>query len=106
MCLGTSHEEVVGMVCVVGGDFLTVSFSTGDMIDIPWANAQKIHLISDFVHISYGPHQERSGWVISCDGSELCYAEEVLQTPEFETVTIEVHFQQFEGFIYSNYHCL
>ena len=94
------------MVRVVGGDLLTISFSTEDMIDIPWANAQKIHLISDFVHISNGPHQGHSGWVISCDGSKLCCIEEVLKPPEFKTITIEVCFQQIEGFIYSNYHCL
>ena len=101
-CLGTSYEEAVGMVHVVGGDFLTVLFSMGDMIDIPWANAQKIHLSSDFVCISNGHHQGHSEWVISCDGSELFCAEEVLQSSEFKIVTIEVCFQQFEGFIYSN----
>ena len=61
MCLGTSYEEAVGMVRVVGGDFLTVSFSTGDTIDIPWANAQKIHLISNFVCILNGHHQGHLG---------------------------------------------
>jgi len=34
------------------------------------------------------------------DGYELCCAEEVLQSPEFKTFIVEVHVQQFEGFIY------
>ena len=101
-CPGTSYEEKVGMIEVVGRDVLTVSFTTGDIIDIPWANARKLHLIGDFVRISHGRHQGRSGWVVDIDGYELCCAEEVLQSPEFKTVTIEVRFQQFEGFIYSN----
>jgi transcription elongation factor len=105
-CLGTSHQEKIGTVRVVGVDFLTVSFVTGDTIDVPWANARKEHLPGDFVRISNGPHQGRSGWVVDIDGYELCCAEEVLQSPEFKTVTVEVRFQQFEGFIYSSYYCL
>jgi transcription antitermination factor NusG len=105
-CLGTSHQEEIGTVRVVGRDFLTVSFVTGDTIDIPWANARKEHLSGDFVRISNGPHQGRLGWVVDIDGFELCCAEEVLQSPEFKTITVEVRFQQFEGFIYSSYYCL
>jgi len=82
-------------------DLLTVSFLTGDMIDIPWANAQKIHVQGDFVRVSHGSHQGRSGWVVSgVDGYELCCTEEVLQPPEFKTLIVEVCFQQFEGFTY------
>jgi hypothetical protein len=105
-CVGTSHEEEVGTIRVVGRDFLTVSFATGDTIDIPWANARKIHLIGDFVRISGGHHQGHSGWVVDHDGLELCCAEEVLQSPEFKTVAVEVRFQQFEGSIYPSYYCL
>jgi len=80
---------------------LTVSFLTGDVIDIPWANARKIHVQGDFVRVFHGPHQGRSGWVVSgVDGYELCCTEEVLQPPEFNTLIVEVRFQQFEGFTY------
>jgi len=100
-CLGTPFEERVGLVWVVGRDLLTVSFLMGDVIDIPWANARKIHIQGDFVHVSHGLHQGRSGWVVSgVDGYKLCCAEEVLQPPEFKTLIVEVHFQQFEGFTY------
>jgi hypothetical protein len=108
-CLGTPLEERVGTVEAVGRDFLTVSFLTGDVIDVPWANARKIHGEGDFVRISHGPHQGRSGWVVSGGllGSELCCAEEVLKAPEFKTFIIEVRFQQFEGFTYIQaYYCL
>jgi len=71
------------------------------MIDIPWANTQKIHIQGDFVHILHGPHQGRSGWVVSgVDGYELCCTEEVLQPPEFKTLIVDVRFQQFECFTY------
>jgi len=100
-CLGTPFEEQVGLVRVVGRDLLTVSFLTGDVIDILWANAQKIHVQGDFVRVSHGPHQGRSGWVVSgVDGYKLCCTEEVLQPPEFKTLIVEVPFQQFEGFTY------
>jgi len=44
MCVDTSCQEKVRMVWVVGRDFLTVSFIMRDTINIPWANAQKLHL--------------------------------------------------------------
>jgi len=56
-CLGTSHQEEVGMIWVVGRDFLTVSFITGDTINIPWANTWKLHLEGNFVYILNGHHQ-------------------------------------------------
>jgi len=99
-CLGTSHQEEVGMVQVVGRDFLTVFFIMRDMIDIPWANAQKLQLEGNFVYILNDCHQERSGWVTGMDGYKLCCTEEVLQSPEFKTFIVEVRFQQFEDFIY------
>ena len=80
---------------------LTVSFLTRDVINIPWAKARKIHIQGNFVRVLHGPHQGHSGWVVSgVDGYELCCTEEVLQLPEFKTLIVEVHFQQFEGFIY------
>jgi len=54
----------------------------------------------NFVYISNGRHQGCSGWVTGMDGYKLCCAKEVLQSPEFKTFIVEVHFQQFEGFIY------
>jgi len=99
-CLGTSRQGEVGTVQVVGRDFLTVSFVTGDTINILWANAQKLHLKGDFVYISNGRHQGHLGWVTGMDGYKLCCAKEVLQSPEFKTFIVEVRFQQFEGFIY------
>jgi len=98
-CLGTPFEERVGLVRVVGRDLLTVSFLMGDVIDVPWANAQKIHVQGNFVRVSHGPHQGHSGWVVSgVDGYKLCCAKEVLQPPEFKTLIVEVRFQQYEGF--------
>jgi len=99
-CLGTSHQEEVEIVRVVGRDLRTVSFITGDTINIPWANTQKLHLEGDFVYISNGCHQGHSGWVTGMDGYKLCCAEEVLQSPEFKTFIVEARVQQFEGFIY------
>ena len=55
MCLGTPFEKRVGLVQVVGRDLLTVSFLTGDVINIPWANAQKIHVQGDFVRVLHVP---------------------------------------------------
>ena len=91
-CLGTSHEKEIGTVWIVGRNFLTISFAMGDKIDIPWANARKLRLTSDFVHISTGCHQGRSGWVVGIESYELFFTEEVLQSPEFKTVAAKVHF--------------
>jgi len=60
-CLGTSRQEEVEIVRVVERDFLTVSFITGDTINIPWANTRKLHLKDDFVYISNSHHQGCSG---------------------------------------------
>jgi len=70
-CLGTSCQEEIGTVQVVGRDFLTVSFIIEDTINIPWANAQKLYLKGDFVYISNGHHQGRSGWITGIDGYKL-----------------------------------
>jgi len=80
-CLGTSCQEEVGTVWIVGRDFLTVSFIMRDMIDIPWANTWKLHLKGNFVYISNSHHQGHSGWVTGMDGYELCCTEEVLHPP-------------------------
>ena len=106
-CLDTSHEKKIGTIQVVEWDFLTVFFTMGDMINIPWANTWKLHFIGNFVCISHGRHQGHLEWMVDINDSKLFCAEEVLQFPEFKTITVEVHFKQSECFQFLfNYYCL